>query len=147
MDLQKGERVLLVLEPQESQFFEREVGEYIHAGIQKHGGFVSTQSPALITHPSDFPDHVAAAMGEVDHTVFLSRLGDYVRFTPMMGSGSKTICYVRTLDLLASHFTAVSHTLMTQLLSRLESELTQGENVENHLSIGHRIKRRILLAK
>ena len=124
MGLQPGDSVLLVLEPEGSVFFEPGIDTLIIQRIQELGGSVTTMKPDLITHPSEFPYSVSTAMGEANHTLFASRLGDYVRFVPLTGEGSKTICYPRQLQLWRTPFTGVCHNLMTKLLHKLESELT-----------------------
>ena len=124
IQMQAGDRVLLILEPEGSEFFEPGIDALITQRIRKYGGLLTTMKPDLITHPAEFPDAVSSAMGEADHTLFVSRLGDYVRFMPSMGNGSKTICYPHQLQLWHAPFARVCHRLMTKLLHRLESELT-----------------------
>ena len=67
-------------------------------------------------------------MAQVDHVVFLNRIGDYARFVPLSGDASKTICYALDADMLGSAFAGLHHGLMTSLLQRLEQELTAAGN-------------------
>jgi len=122
MGLKAGESCLLVLEPDE-QLYERKVGEIIEARCRELGAYVTVETQPLIAHAEDFPVSVANTMRHVDHTLFLSRLGDYVRFIELPGRCTKTTCYTYNTRLLASHFASIPSTLMTALRDKLEAEL------------------------
>ncbi|MGB5708115.1 MAG: hypothetical protein WBM41_14945 [Arenicellales bacterium] len=122
-----GESVLLILEPEAETVYDHEAWKIIQDRIKNVGCSVEVMRPNLITDPKDFPESVATAMQQHDHTLFLSRIGDYSRFTPLPGIGSKTLCYARTAEMLASPFAAICHQLMSTLLEKLENELMAAE--------------------
>ena len=62
-------------------------------------------------------------MRQSDHTLFLSRIGDYVRFVPLPGSGSRATAYTYDTHMLAAPFATVNHRLLHELQRKLESEL------------------------
>ncbi len=123
MGVRVGDRVLLVLEPEGQLFYDPEVASIIENYLDSKRALVTRIRPAIISHPEDFPEALAEAMGTVDHTLFLSRVGDYLRFTPMMGQGAVTVNYARQLATLGSPFATLSYPLMSQLLRRLERDL------------------------
>ena len=58
----------------------------------------------FIEDASEFPTDVSRAMDAVDHTLFLARIGDQVRFTDLGGTGTKTMCYALDEESFASEF-------------------------------------------
>ena len=58
-------------------------------------------------------------MRSADHTLFLSRLGDQIRFSDEHGSGRKTISYTRDLDYLGSRFGCTPFHLFQDVHDRL----------------------------
>ncbi len=123
MGIGPDQRMLVVEEPDDCTLFEKRFADFIvqHAGF--HGVTSVRRSPALVADPKDFPRDILQMMQEVDHTLFLSRLGDYCRFTNLEAPCSKTICYVRSLDMLGSAFAGTCNRLFHSLLERFESEL------------------------
>ena len=47
----------------------------------------------VLEDASTFPADIASAIDTTDHTLFLARIGDQVRFTQLGGSATKTMCY------------------------------------------------------
>jgi len=136
MGVKPGDRVLLVLEPAGQLFYDVEVSSAIENYLIKKQAVVTQVRPTIISHPEDFPEDLAKAMGDVNHTLFLSRVGDYLRFTPMMGDGVVTINYARQMTVLDSPYAAVSYKLMSQLHGRLEQELLSAKRWNIQCSLG-----------
>lgn len=117
-----GQSLLLVLEENE-ELYAREVGHVVEAHARKLGADVTVLTEPLIQEASYFPASVASRMRTVDHTLFLSRLGDYVRFVELPGDCTKYTSYTFTTEQLASPYASVSHILLDQLRNKLEQEL------------------------
>lgn len=117
------QRMLVVEEPDDCTLFEKRLADFIVQRAGFHGVTAVRRSPALIADPRDFSRDTLQMMQEVDHTLFLSRLGDHCRFTDLDAPCSKTICYVRSLDMLGSAFAGTCNRLFHSLLERFESEL------------------------
>lgn len=117
-----GDSMLLVLEEDES-LYDRSVGLAVEARCRELGITIAVLSEPLISHAVNFPESVASAMHNVDHTLFLSRLGDYVRFVELPGDCNKTTGYIYTTEQLSSPYVTVSHKLRAQLRDKLEQEL------------------------
>ncbi|MGI9317578.1 MAG: hypothetical protein ACR2QW_09625 [bacterium] len=134
--LKQGESVLLVLEPEGETLYEEAPGQIIEKRINALGAKATVIRPDLITDPKDFPDSVASKMERFEHTLFLSRLGDYCRFETMPGQGSKTLCYARTTEMLDAPFSRTCHQLLSTILKKLEQELMQARRWRIQCDLG-----------
>jgi hypothetical protein len=114
LGIKPGETILLVLEEDDS-LYDRELGAQIERRCQDLGTYVTVITEPLINHATEFPESVSSVMRTVDHTLFLSRLGDYVRFVELPGQCTKTTSYTYTLEQLGSPYASVSHTLLAHL--------------------------------
>ena len=123
-----GESLLLVEEPETYGRFDPAVADCIAKQALHLGLSVNRCRPDLISDPVDFPASVLSQMSDADHTVFLSRLGDYCRFTSLDATCSKTICYIDTLEALGSDFANLCHRLFNGLLERFEQELLSSKH-------------------
>ncbi len=117
-----GESCLLIQEESE-ELYHHSVTSVVAGRCRDLGIDVKVMTKPLIAHADEFPADVAEQMQIYDHTIFLSRLGDYVRFLELPGSGSKITSYTYDESLLASPYATISDTLMRQLLAKLEAEL------------------------
>ena len=64
-------------------------------------------------------------MEHVDHTIFTSRIGDQMRFYPLPGSGTKTMCYALDARMLAGAACRVPYGLSLQTLSFVQEKLNK----------------------
>ena len=122
LQLKPGESFLLVLEPDEA-LYQADVGKVMAERATAIGAKVEIITEPVIKNPDDFPASVANAMQRADHTLFLSRVGDYARFVKLPGEGTKTTSYTLDLEMLASPFASISHQLLATLRDKLEAEL------------------------
>lgn len=136
VEIKQGESVLLVMEPEETAIYEEATGELIHRRINELGAHISVVRPDLISDPQAFPAPVIEKMLTVDHTLFLSRIGDYCRFHALQGTSSKTLCYARSTEMLNSAFAKICHRLMSKLLKKLEQELLAANKWHISCSLG-----------
>ncbi len=127
MGLKAGDTCLLVLEPDES-LYEKQVGTILASRSRALGANVTVVEEPLIADAAEFPSSVANLMRQVDHTLFLSRLGDYVRFVALPGDGTKTTSYTYNTDLLAAPYAQIPSNLMAMLRDKLEAELMAASN-------------------
>jgi len=122
LNVHKGDSVLLVLEPTNT-FYDSSVATLIQESLVHLSTRVTVMNPQLICDPNDFPDDVASAMKEHDHTLFLSRIGDYVRFTPLSSNSTPATSYARNTELLGAPYATIDNRLMKTLQLKLEDEL------------------------
>lgn len=140
MGLQPGERVLLVLEPDSERLYDKELGDHLASEIREAGAELITETAELVRDSSQFPARIIKAMQETDHSLFLSRIGDYSRFCALPGSGACTICYATSLATLASDYAATSHRLLSTLYRKLEAELQTARHWQITCPLGTRVE-------
>lgn len=135
LNVQTGDSVLLVLEPTD-ELYDANIATVIKGCLNDLGAIVTVVEPPLITDPSEFPDCVADPMQRCDHTLFLSRVGDYVRFVALPGSGSRATSYTLTTDMLGAPYATVDNRLMLKLQLRLEEELMRADQWRIQCALG-----------
>lgn len=81
-------------------------------------------------------EKVRAAMQHYDCTLFLSRIGDQDRFIKPSPNKKIVMCYVRTVDMLASDFAATSYQAMTEMKLALDQLLNQAQQIELRCPLG-----------
>lgn len=122
LGVKSGDIVVLVRE-QDNKLYQPVVADTMLNAAKQLGAKVTLYNEALISDSSDFPQSVADAMLRADHTIFLSRLGDYVRFLKLPGKGTKTTCYIYNEKQLASPYATLPNSLLISLRDQLEAEL------------------------
>ena len=110
-----GQTLLIVCESPGAGCYEKSVCETIAAEARSLGIDTSVLETRTASGPNDVPLVVSAAMQQVDHTLFLSRLGDQIRFSLTHGNGTKTIAYTRDLDYLGNEFGCTPWSLYKQV--------------------------------
>ena len=119
MAVERGDTLLIVTEPPERSFYDPRVAEAVAERSRQLGVRTRVLEARLASGPDDVPTDVARAMRGADHTLFLSRLGDQIRFSDEQGSGRKTISYTRDLDYLGSRFGCTPFHLFQDVHDRL----------------------------
>lgn len=135
LNIQSTDSVLLVLEP-DDVFYAHEVVATIRECLNEFNANVTVEKPKLISNPADFPEYLALAMNSHDHTLFLSRIGDYVRFVQLPGNGSRVTNYALNLEALGSAYATVNYRLMHKLQLRLEDELMNASQWQIQCPLG-----------
>jgi hypothetical protein len=121
-----GDQVLMVREDPGPGYYDAAAGDAVEAEARRLGAQVhSLWTAAPLDGPETFPKVVAAAMEQVDHTIFFSRIGDQVRFASLPGRGTCTMTYALDAGYLASDFCTLPHALMQEVLRRFEAELNR----------------------
>lgn len=90
--MRRGDDVLLAGEDRRRAIFDSGACQILDPTVCELEG-----RPQVVTAPEtdgleDVPDEVAGAMARVDHTIFVSRLGDQVRPSEIDGPGTRTTC-------------------------------------------------------
>ena len=116
VDLSSGQTMLLVTEDRQIDYFDNDTAEIIAQEARDMGAKVMTVATPRVDGPDDVPDALMSAMTHVDHTVFLNRIGDQMRFKSLPGDGTKTMVYTLDVKTLASRSTGFDHGFMTRLV-------------------------------
>jgi len=135
LNVQTNESVLLVLEPSDS-FYDHDVVNTINDCLIALHAQVTTMIPELISDPVEFPNDVSDAMSKHDHTLFLSRVGDYVRFVELPGNGNRVTSYTLNIDMLGAPYATIDNRLMLKLQHKLEDELMNASHWQIQCPLG-----------
>ena len=121
--MERGDGVLLVGEEHARAFFDPVVCQVLAEAVRELGG-----RPTIViapeTHgPEDFPDEIVRAMGGMEHTIFVSRLGDQIRFQEVEGRGTKTMCYLHDVEYLRNSFARVPYGIFSEVNDLIQREI------------------------
>ena len=119
--VEAGDRVLIVGENGGRAFFDPEICDAVAGVAESIGAGVEIVMAPETSGPDEFPSLVTDAMQRVDHTIFFSRIGDQVRFCPLPGDGTKTMCYTHNLGYLGAEFGRTPYRLYQEVFERLMS--------------------------
>jgi hypothetical protein len=134
--LNDGDRFVLVAEAASQGYYDGIAAAAVADGARRRGAKVQTVRAPVLEDPSTIPREVLAAIDGADHTVFMARLGDQVRFRTLPGQGSKTMCYALDAGLLAAPFAGLNHKGMEILQNRLEAALLTARHCRIRCPLG-----------
>ena len=134
-----GERILLVGELDEYAYFDPELCDDI-SRVAKSIGIESTIiRTKTVSSASQFPAEVSDAMAGVDKTIFLSRLGDQVRFIKEAGATTNVMCYTLTRKHLGSAFASMHYKSMRKLHDQLVADILASSSYRIEAACGTRL--------
>ncbi len=111
--------MLIITEPADASDYDPQVSDALARHAEELGAEAQILEARLASGPDDIPDEVLNGMQHAEHTLFLSRLGDQIRFSPAHGAGTKTVAYIRDLDYLGSLFGCTPFALFQAVRDRL----------------------------
>ena len=123
VELAAGQVLLLVEEDRDLAYFDGAVVDVIAAGARAMGATVLRFSTPRADGPDDVPQALTSAMMHVDHTVFLNRIGDQMRFRALPGEGTKTMVYTLDEPTLASRAAGYDHGFMSRLVELFNADM------------------------
>ncbi len=121
--MRRGDEVLLVGEDHRRAFFDANVCQVLATAVRELGGRPHIVIAPETDGPENVPDEVAQVMGQVDHTIFVSRLGDQLRFQEIEGPGTKTMCYLHDIEYLRNAFARVPYGALREVNELLQREI------------------------
>ena len=123
--LKSGESVLLVQESHGTGYFDDRVPLILADEAQAIGASVLTMSTPRAAGPDHVPQALSAAMEHVDHTIFMNRIGDQMRFKSLPGSGSKTMIYTLDQAIMGARSAQFPHQMMVELVRMFNAEIVR----------------------
>jgi len=123
-----GDRLLLIVEPPGNEHYEPSVALFIAQQAREIGALVTIRAVAVAGGPEDVPADIMTAVGAASHTIFLNRIGDQLRFAPLPGQGSKTMCYALDMDFLGSYFAVTPYGAWEDIQARLVARLNSARS-------------------
>ncbi len=129
-----GQSILIVGEEGPDAFFDKDVCDVVSQAAVSLKAAPTTMIAPRTLGPEEFPEDIASAMRDSEHTIFFSRLGDQLRFCPLPGPGSKTMCYTHDAGYLGAEFGCVPHLLYERMLGLLMTAIENARTV--HITCG-----------
>ena len=144
--LKADDRLLLVVEAAQETYYDRAVAATVADGASLRGAQVQCIQAPVVADPTDLTADFLEAVSSADHTVFMARLGDQLRFGSLPGAGSKTMCYTLDQDLLGAPFATLPYQGMVQLADELDSIFESGQRWRVRCPLGTDVSGRSLAA-
>lgn len=123
MGAQGGDSLVIVCEPDNDDYYSPTLAQAVAGSVRKRELNVEIIGVPFLEDASDFPNHVRLAMETADHTLFLARIGDQVRFAKLAGAGTKTMCYALDEASFASPFCSADYRFFLELKHLINSAL------------------------
>ena len=121
--VQMRDSVLLVVEPQRFAHYDLKMVELITEAARSLCASVHIISVPPTAGPEEVPADLMSSIASANHTIFLNRIGDQLRFSPLPGHGSKTMCYALDLDLLGSAFAVTPYAVWEGIHAALSARV------------------------
>jgi len=134
-DLRAGQSLLILAEAVEDGHYETG----LPAAVAQVGGALGLR---VALHRERFSpvaapgDDLLARIRRADRTVFLSRLGDQLRFDALLAASAPVMCYALDREMMASGFGRAEHGAMRALLSRLNAALAAAREIRVTCPLG-----------
>ncbi len=103
-EVRTGDRLLIAYEPESFGYFDPDIREDIANSAREMGLHVTLVDVGYEPTRTDLPDSVASQLAEVDVILFLSRLGDQLRFSDLPSGPRFVVCFALNSHLLNSPF-------------------------------------------
>ena len=118
-----GDGVLLVGEDHRRAFFDARVCDVLAEAVRELEGRPEIVIAPPATGPEDVPESLHRAMNRLEHTIFVSRLGDQVRFEAAGVGGTRTMCYLHDTAYLSHPFARLPYGFICEVTERIEREI------------------------
>lgn len=132
--LQPGNSLLLVHEKPALGWYDDGLVETLSAAARLKG--IETCALEVGAPQNQRDDRLLAAMQEYDCSLFLSRIGDQDRFEAPPPGKKIVMCYVRSLEMLASSFAGTSYRAMVEMKQALDRLINQAQQIEIRCPLG-----------
>ncbi|MEP7244159.1 MAG: hypothetical protein ABI885_10780 [Gammaproteobacteria bacterium] len=126
--VQSGDRLLLMVEPEGAGHYDPALTSFIADRARELGVHVDVMTVQPAGGPESVQPAVMHALSAADHTIFLNRIGDQLRFVPLPGRGTKTMCYALDLGFLGSEFATTPYTAWEGIQARLTAQLGRAQS-------------------
>lgn len=83
----------------------------------------------VLEEVSSFPDEIQSAVEAADHTLFLARIGDQLRFSELSGSGRPAICYALDEASFGTQFCSAHYEFFMELKSLINTAMFDNKEI------------------
>lgn len=127
-EIRSGDQILIVHEDSGQDYYDRESITAVLEAARNIGAEVEVLEIPVRAKVGPVPAPLRRAMDRTDHTVFMARIGDQLRFGRVLGKQA-TVCYALDAHMLGSPFGTVDHRAMLALKDAVNSALNAAEMI------------------
>ncbi len=124
-----GESLALISERGVGGYFSATLDAVIAAHARDRFLKVTTVVAPVLEDASVFPRNVRDAIEHADHSLFIARLGDQVRFSEFSHSGSTTMCYALDESCFETPFCTADYEFFVNFKSLIDQTVFGGRSV------------------
>lgn len=129
MEAEAGDSLAIIREHGGCDYYSTTLADVIAAHGRSRALNVRIVDTPFLEDATELPTEVSSAMGSANHTLFLARIGDQVRFTELGGGGTKTMCYALDEQCFASSFCSADYRFFVRLKSLVNSAIFGEKNI------------------
>ena len=133
--LRPGQAVLIVTEAEDGGYYGAGLAEAV-AEVAGALGLAATLRREPFTARAAPAAETLAEIGRADRTVFLSRLGDQLRFDSVLAASAPVMCYALDAGMMASGFGRGEHDAFLALLGCLNAALSGAREIRVTCPLG-----------
>ncbi len=137
-----GERILIVCEPAGRRYYCPRLCDAMAAGARARGLDARILVEPVREAASEAPPALAAAMRAADHTIFLARIGDQLRFRPNDLRNPPVVSYALDGAMLGSAYGATDHRLFLRLKQLIDRAVERAGTIRVTCPLGTEISGR-----
>ncbi len=131
-----GETLAIISERGAGGYYSATLDEAIASHARERGIDVQIVEAPVCEAVEEFPASIKAAIDAADHTLFLARIGDQVRFSDLCKFGSYTMCYALDEQSFASPFCSAHHDFFVKLKNLINDEIFYSKRIEIRCAAG-----------
>ena len=118
-----GESLAIVSEQGADGYYSATLDSVIAAYARMQSLDVHLVVAPVLEEVNTFPDEIRQAIESTDHALFLSRIGDQVRFSGISGAGSVTVCYALNEESFATSFCSAHYEFFALLANKVNAAM------------------------
>ncbi len=123
MEAKPGDLLTIVSEQGKDGYYSEKLDRIIAARARERLLDVTIVAAPVVEEAKSFPTSITHAMEAADHTLFLARIGDQVRFTELGGKGTKTMCYALDENTFGTPYCSANHHFFLQFKALVNKAL------------------------
>lgn len=133
--LAPGQSVLILAEPASDGYYDPGLADEV-AQVARALGLSATVREEAVGASARPSAEIMAEISRADRTVFLSRLGDQLRFDAVLSSAAPVMCYALDRRMMGSGFGQADHVAFLALLDCLNAALAAAEEIRVTCPLG-----------
>ncbi len=124
-----GETLAIISEQDRDDYYSQSLADYVADHARRNGVQVKTAHAPFLEEAVRLPAHIETLMNEAEHTLFLARLGDQVRFSASNREGAATMCYALDEKAFASPFCSADYRFFVALKDIINERVWAAEEI------------------